>query len=504
MAAGPGTRWNNHLGVPKHFVPVDDGEPLLHRLVRQLRERKVDDIVISGRDDDRYRLEGTRLFLPVVNEDDPVDKYLNCRAEWNAEGRTLLLYGDTFYTDEALDTILADDSDELRLAYCYRNPLTGHRWGGAAAMWWQSAQADRLLKAMEQARAYWQSGVIRPGNHSLGKRIEVGPWHILTVYLGLRHLFNAGDAQKSHIRLPSVIKLRDWTADFDWPREYDGWKERRDALQERQAAAVPLEVPAGHRPKVGQKVRKQGATKAPKVSILVPFRDADGTRTPGKEWILARWRHFFPNAEYIIEPDDGVDPFSKSLAVNKAAAKATGDVFIILDADAWVHQEWTEKAIEHVMHKRGWTRPSRHYRLKQGYSEKLMAMPPDGPLPPLNSRDAESAGATVGFLWVIPAEAWWDMAWHDEAGIRRGMDERIRGWGGEDSAFSRAATAIVGSRLNLGGTVMCLWHARPRQGGQRIWIGQDRTNETDKHQLLLRYRNAAHRSREMRKVLQQL
>jgi hypothetical protein len=242
-----------------------------------------------------------------------------------------------------------------------------------------------------------------------------------------------------------------------------------------------------------------------RLSILVPFRDADGTRTRAKDWILARWQHFYPDAEFIVEPDDGVDPFNKSMAVNNAAAKATGDTYVILDADAWIGPEWMERAVA-VANKGQWTRPARHIRLQQGISDRLLALPPHGDLPSFNnSQHFESHGPTVGFLWVLSAKAWWDMAWCNEQGIRRGMDERIRGWGGEDSAFTMAAKAIVGPHKKIGGTVLCLWHARPRQAGQRIWVNQDRTNqqELDKQHLVRRYQAAAHRASRMREVLQQ-
>ena len=39
MAAGPATRWNNYMGVPKQMVKVGN-ETILHRLARLLKERK--------------------------------------------------------------------------------------------------------------------------------------------------------------------------------------------------------------------------------------------------------------------------------------------------------------------------------------------------------------------------------------------------------------------------------------------------------------------------------
>ena len=54
------------------------------------------------------------------------------------------------------------------------------------------------------------------------------------------------------------------------------------------------------------------------LSLIIPFRDDDGSRTAVKEWIVARWTHFLPDAEIIVQGDDGGTPFSKTLAVNRA------------------------------------------------------------------------------------------------------------------------------------------------------------------------------------------
>jgi glycosyltransferase involved in cell wall biosynthesis len=222
--------------------------------------------------------------------------------------------------------------------------------------------------------------------------------------------------------------------------------------------------------------------------------------------MLQRWQHFYPDAEFIIEADDGIDPFNKSLAVNNCAAKATGDIYVVLDADTWVHPSFMEKAIEVVTTGRGlWTRPAHHIRLNRGFSEKLMAMPPQiEELPPFSAtRDSESHGHVVGFLWVISAKAWWKTAWYDDAGNPRGMDERIRGWGGEDSAFAMAARAMIGPPRRIGGTVICLWHARPRDGKNRIWVNQDRSKQQDKVRIVGDYRRAMHRVAKMKEVLRQ-
>lgn len=222
------------------------------------------------------------------------------------------------------------------------------------------------------------------------------------------------------------------------------------------------------------------------LSVLIPFRDADGTRTRAHQWMLARWRHFWPDAEFIVEPDDGVDPFNKSMAVNRAAARATGDVYAILDADTWIDPMWVTASLDAIAAGAPWVVPARKsIRLRQDASERIMAGLLDAPLPISHSELrslAEQVGWVVGFLWFVPRAGWEKLG---------GMDERVRGWGGEDTMFTKAANVLLGVHHRLPGTVVCLWHDRPRQNKRRVWVGQDRTTEHAKNALAGRYTTAS-------------
>lgn len=220
-------------------------------------------------------------------------------------------------------------------------------------------------------------------------------------------------------------------------------------------------------------------------SLLVPFRDADGTRTKAKDWIVARWAHVYPKLEIIVAPDDGVDPFNKSMAVNRAAAKATRDIFAICDADTWIDHKYVVHALRLLDQGVPWVVPARmSLRLRQDVSERILSMKPSAKLPPLGRRDAEVYGPVVGFLWFTTRKAF------EAVG---GMDERIRGWGGEDTMFTRAMDVVNGRHRRLTqGEVMSLWHTRPRdQDGSRVWQGQGRRKlEHDKEALARRYAHA--------------
>lgn len=109
-AAGEATRWMNHRGTPKHLATVN-GEVLLHRTCRQLASY-TDDIVVVARDDS-YAVPGTRLYVPPHNDPRWLDcgKFLSSRELWATAERTVLVFGDVYFTDEAVATVMSTTRD---------------------------------------------------------------------------------------------------------------------------------------------------------------------------------------------------------------------------------------------------------------------------------------------------------------------------------------------------------------------------------------------------------
>jgi hypothetical protein len=73
-------------------------------------------------------------------------------------------------------------------------------------------------------------------------------------------------------------------------------------------------------------------------------------------------------------------------------------------------------------------------------------------------------GFSVGGVFVIRPDAWW------QAG---GMDERFTGWGSEDMAFRRAADTLLGPTRRHDGTIVHLWHAPSARSGPDVDVGWD-------------------------------
>jgi hypothetical protein len=187
-------------------------------------------------------------------------------------------------------------------------------------------------------------------------------------------------------------------------------------------------------------------------------------------------------------------PFSKSVAVNNAAAKAKGDVFVIIDADGYMQADSVLYCAEEIRtaRKRGkklWFVPYRQfYRLTEEASRCLLQSDPASPFPfpePLASMFilGGTADTKVGHWYgamvqIMSREAFKTVG---------GWDQRFRGWGGEDHAAMRAMDTLYGLHMTLPGQVLHVWHPQIGPQGtatevhwkERMWEGQDQPGVND-------------------------
>lgn len=105
MCAGKGTRWNNYMGIPKHLIKIND-ETLLGRTTRLLKENNITDFVITG-NDERYSEYG-KLIQQTCNECE-IDRF----EESVIKDEVCYLYGDVYYTDEAIKTIINNNTNDI-------------------------------------------------------------------------------------------------------------------------------------------------------------------------------------------------------------------------------------------------------------------------------------------------------------------------------------------------------------------------------------------------------
>ena len=222
------------------------------------------------------------------------------------------------------------------------------------------------------------------------------------------------------------------------------------------------------------------------VSILVPFtpEEGDTQREDAWRWVEARWRATVPDAEIVVGIDSGTPPgpYSKTAAVNDAYTRATGDVFVIADADAWMEPSALHRAVDVARRTNRLVVPWKFIlRIDEEQSKRVMDQDPSAPVEvteamrvtAFNGPDPMSAGTMI----VISREGFEAV---------EGMDPRFRGWGMEDVAFGRACATILGQTVYGNEEVVSLYHSRPfRDTGNgstmRAWKGDTELPSLDQH-----------------------
>lgn len=280
------------------------------------------------------------------------------------------------------------------------------------------------------------------------------------------------------------FKFRDYASVFDGdPHFGEMWRAPHadvERIQKHLRAALSTALDQGAPQDIPAPRKRHGiAWRRPQISLLVPFRDDGEHRTRVWAWLRQYWQENLDSVEVVMGHDGG-SPFSKSTAVNDAASRARGRVFVILDADAYLDARVVQSCADRLdaARKAGarlWFMPyAKLYRLGKPLTLDLLLSDPAQPYcipsPPVTaSLETSPSSATYGhqygaMMQVMPREAFFATG---------GMDPRFRGWGSEDVSFLRALDTLWGHHEVMPNDVSHLWHARPGNDWKtRRWVGQ--------------------------------
>lgn len=204
-AAGHQGKWGNYLGVPSHLAPVH-GQPLLTRTINQALSISDDVHVTYPSGDNRY-IQAAPRNPSVTMHPQSVDlpsEYHSTRQLWSEEGRTILLLGDTYFTDAAINIINRFRKRKYQgFGRFGRSWMTKCKYGELWAASWYPEQHQRQDEYLENIRQLRESGKItRP-----------------TGWMLLRSWQQTDLAR--HKCLPEwMTTINDLTEDWDFPRDY--------------------------------------------------------------------------------------------------------------------------------------------------------------------------------------------------------------------------------------------------------------------------------------------
>jgi hypothetical protein len=159
-----------------------------------------------------------------------------------------------------------------------------------------------------------------------------------------------------------------------------------------------------------------------KVSILIPWRTDHGQRERIWNYMHPLWEAT-PFEICVGEDDDNGHPFNCSRATNRAAKKATGDVYVKLGADHLPDVDAIKQAVERTTDWPLWSFvfSGVFYYGKADTNRILAGSNPKSFKPENSDYSCQGIVAMRSGVW-------------DSLG---GMDERYEGWGYEDTDFLR-------------------------------------------------------------------
>ena len=210
VAAGDGSRWNNYRGTPKHLTVVEK-EVLLERTCKQFL-KYTSDVCIIGRDK-RYEVKGATLYIPSGSNTNYKDanKFMCTQALWNKNGRTVIVFGDVYFTNDAVKTIMKSDGEYKWFLRREESKISGARWKEIFAFAFNASMINNLTQTL----------LLLISRDQVQKQAG---WALYKAMSGDRFLTFSSTHHHVHID--------DWTEDFDFPEDLEIWEEHRKLAKE--------------------------------------------------------------------------------------------------------------------------------------------------------------------------------------------------------------------------------------------------------------------------------
>lgn len=198
MCGGKYDKWKE----PKHLTKIN-GEPIVARTIRLLKENGVEDIAISS-NDDRF----AALGVPLLKHRNPyhLPKDSDAKTPWldafyPMATPVCYIFGDVVFSPEAIKTIVETPTDSIQFFASAKPlpPIYPKRW------------AEPFAFKVEDLRLFWESVVLaeKYDEKGLFKRQPVS-WELWQVIK---------DTPLNQVDYTNYKIINDYTCDIDTPED---------------------------------------------------------------------------------------------------------------------------------------------------------------------------------------------------------------------------------------------------------------------------------------------
>lgn len=198
MCGGKYWRWQ----TPRQLTRIN-GEPIVERTIRLLREAGVEDIAISSNNE-----IFEQFGIPVLKHDNGYDargyndfKGYWCDAFYPTDDPVCYIFGDVIFSPEAIETIVQTETDSIEF-FASSPPFAREYckpWAEPFAL--KVVDQDRLKQSIKEVKRLHEAGAFNR------KPIMWELWNVIT----------GGDINR--IDYDSYTAINDYTCDIDNPEE---------------------------------------------------------------------------------------------------------------------------------------------------------------------------------------------------------------------------------------------------------------------------------------------
>ena len=187
MAYGKGRRWGGYLGVPKCLIKIG-GETLLQRTARLVANYDANAEIIISSSNEQCEVKGVIRHSPIRDEFE-IDRF----TFELIQDDICFLYGDTFYTSEAIHRIVSFDVQHGML-------FAGSEEKIFAVL---ANDGELLRRHVEKVRDLYAKGAIS----------DCRGWQLYLSFMGLPF--------GEHSIAGNYELILDGTGDFNYPSDYE-------------------------------------------------------------------------------------------------------------------------------------------------------------------------------------------------------------------------------------------------------------------------------------------